>query len=1111
MKDLAPPTAAPTTGRQYWRSLDELADTPEFRAWMEREFPAGASEFTDPLSRRYFVKIMSASFLLAGVGLTGCRRPVETILPFSKLPQGYLYGVPQYYATAMPAPGGALPLVVRANDGRPTKIEGNPEHPLNRPGAGQSQVFKQGATDVFAQAAILGLYDPDRAQRFTFKGENVAREKALDFLTQTARQAAANQGRGLCFLVEASDAPSRARLQKVISDKYPQARWFGFNPVEFDVPRQAATLAFGQPVRPFVQLERARRIVALDCDFLGLEADAFRQIRGFARGRRLERPTDDMSRLYVVEGVFSLTGMNADHRLAVPAGAIFPVACRLAAEVIEQSHAQDQDSRAGEFRQALLKASAGLKVDAGWVRECVKDLLAHRGEVVVLAGHRQPVEVHLLAQAINFHLGAVGSTVLLAPASDPGLGSLSALARALNAGEVETLAILGGNPAYSAPADLNWPQAQRKARTVLRLGDYEDETFALTDWHLPAAHFLESWGDARSSDGTLVPVQPLIEPLFGGVTELEVLARLGGVADPSPYAVVRETFRQLAPAGVFEENWKKFLHDGYWEGSAAAPVTAEYDWASAAPAILAGRVLPPPTAQQLEVVFQRDYRLDDGRYNNNGWLQELPDPITKLTWDNVILLSERTAAELGVVVVDHAMNNLRVPVVRLEAGGRAIEGPAWIQPGLADYQLVVTLGYGRTATGRVGVGTGYNGYPLRTSTEPNLATGAKLSLTGRDYSLACAQDHWGMEGRPIVREANLETYRREPEFVEAVTYQEPPVVKPLYPNPLDVPNAQGVTPKQAAMNWWGLVVDLNSCVGCSACVIACQSENNIPIVGKDQVRRHREMHWIRIDRYYTGPVADPQAVVQPMMCQHCESAPCENVCPVNATVHDAEGLNQMVYNRCVGTRYCSNNCPYKVRRFNFFDYNRRPLNGLYKSPLTSFTNGEWELKRWFFNPDRGSRKEDEWDLLKLAKNPDVTVRMRGVMEKCSMCVQRIEQAKIARKVRAGASGEVEVPDGVIQTACQQACPAEAIVFGNLKDPTTQVSRAHAQTRNYAVLSSFLTKPRVTYLARVRNPNPAMPDYHTQPLSTTEFLSHGNQLRPLGAAGGEAGREQKGAP
>ena len=1058
----------PETGRAYWRSLDELADTPEFRQWLEREFPEGASEL-DPVSRRHFVKIMSASFLLAGIGLgaTGCRRPVEKLEPFGKMPENYVHGVPQFYATAMPAQDGALSLVVKSNDGRPTKIEGNALHPDSN-----------GGTDRFAQAAILNLYDPDRAARFTNHGQNVSPEAALDFLAALSKQAQAAGGQGLSFLLERSSSPSRSRLQQQLAAKFPRARWYVHEAVDLDVHRRAAARAFGQPVRPYYHLDAANVVVSLDCDFLGSEPDAHNHIRRFAQRRQLEKPDDSLNRLYVVESLMSLTGINADHRLRLASSAVVQVAGALAAELLKGSGVNGLDR---------LGLPAGIAPK--WISECAQDLLANRGQSLVLAGYRQPLAVHLLAYAINFALGNVGRTVFLHPAPEPKEEGIGELARALKAGEVETLVMLGGNPAYTAPADLDWAAAQRKARTVVRLGYYEDETFAGCDWHFPMAHFLESWGDARTSDGTLVPVQPLIAPLFGGMTELEVLARLAGAAATDPYTIVRETFAGFVSGGEFEPAWRKFLHDGFLAGSAAKPVEVKLDTAAVSETLASARV-EAPAKDRLEVVFARDYSVDDGRYNNNGWLQEMPDPITKVVWDNVVLISRKTAAEYGVKNTD---------VVEITLGGRSIRGPIWVQPGLADYSLGLALGYGRQRTGRVGRGTGFNVYPLRTAEGQNFAVGATLRAVAMTYPISCTQSHWSLEGRPIIREADLEQYREHPKFAKNMEPQEAPVVAPLYPNPFDELKKQG-------LHQWGMSVDLNKCVGCSACMMACQSENNVPIVGRDQVKRGREMHWIRIDRYYAGrPLVDkgspearraffdtfrteaeqqfedwidnPQVVTQPMLCQHCEAAPCENVCPVNATSHDQEGLNVMAYNRCVGTRYCSNNCPYKVRRFNFFDFNKRPLDGLYWGPLAH-------------------RRDDEWDLLRMVKNPQVTVRMRGVMEKCTYCIQRIEQAKIEQKTKAGASGDVVVPTDSFTTACAQACPAGAIVFGNLKDPASRVSKLKGLDRDYPVLELLLTKPRTTYLARVRNPNPKMPDYDPRgPIELQEYeQKHGDPFR-----------------
>ena len=1048
MKNNLNNSSAPVTGRRYWRSLDELADTPEFKDWLHREFPVGASEMVeDGTSRRHFLKIMSASFALAGVATlgAGCRRPEEKLEPFGKQPENYTFGEAQYFATAMPTRTGAIPLVVKSYEGRPVKIEGNALFPGSN-----------GGTDRYAQASILDLYDPDRARHFKHDGKVVSREAALSFLGEHSKKFTANSGEGLAFLAESSTSPSRARLQKIIAQKFPKAQWFTYDAIDSGIHQRAATQAFGQPVKPVFHFDKAKVILSLDCDFLGGEDGAHEHIRKFAAGRKAG---EKMSRLYAVESLFTLTGASADHRQRISASQVVKVAAGILSQIID-GNTQMQP----------------------WLAECTKDLIANRGKVLVVAGQRQPLEVHLIAHAINVALDSVGKTMTLVSTKE----ALSADLKNLDAGATDTLVILGGNPAYNS----NWLS---KAKTVVRLGYYEDETAEKCQWHFPAAHYLESWSDAVTGSGTLVPVQPLIQPLFGGLAELEFLARLAGEVQTSAYEIVRATF------GGSGEDWKKILFNGF---AASRPPQSEnlklVQTASGLNQRLAGANIPAISANNLEVVFYRDAKVDDGRYANNGWMQELPDPITKMTWDNAVLVSRRTAREFGVVNGD---------MVEITLNGRKVTGPIWTQPGMADYSLGLALGYGREKAGRVGTGVGFNAYKIFNGRY--IETGATIKKTGKTYTLACTQDHWSMEGRPAVREANLEEFLKEPKFAEEKFHGvEPPIAKSLYPNPLD-------EAKKTALHQWGMTVDLNACVGCGTCVVACQSENNIPIVGKDQVRRGREMHWLRIDRYFTADprkekaadkfkadenqqfaewIDEVQAVNQPMMCQHCETAPCESVCPVNATVHDQEGLNVMAYNRCIGTRYCSNNCPYKVRRFNYLDFNKRPLTGLkgtiYSTTLTHKTEGVPDIFRWWKDSNSGMRTEDEWDLIKLSKNPDVTIRMRGVMEKCTFCTQRIEHAKVAQKAKAGGSDKVRLTEAagtVPKTACQQACPAGAIVFGDVSDAFSSVSKSKLLPQNYSVLGDLLTMPRTTYLARIRNPNPAMPDYHA-PFSTEEYES-----------------------
>lgn len=1089
-KTVPPPCPEPESGRLYWRSLDQLAERPEFRQWLEREFPSGASEMTDPVSRRHFVKIMSASFMLAGLGLTatGCRRPLEKLEPFGKQPdEFYVYGVPQFFATAMPTRYGAVPVLAKSYEGRPIKIEGNMLHPDSN-----------GGTDRWAQASILNLYDPDRARVFRKNGNMVSADDAISAVEAISKKFASTQGQGLAFLIERNTSPSRQRLQKLIAQKLPRAKWYVHEAINTEVHRQAATAVFGSPVMPYFKYDAAKVIVSLDCDFIGAEEDAGNNIRKFVSGRRIENPGDSMNRLYVIEALMTLTGMNADHRLRIPSNAIAQIAEALYAEV---------QGRSGS------PLPAG--VDPKWISECAKDLAANKGQCLVVAGHRQPLAVHMLAHGINAALGNIGQTVTLHEFEDLNEGDISDFVK--DAAGLDTIVILGANPAYNAPGDVDVKAALEAARskTILRLGYFEDETYEFTkgfnqSWHLPLAHYLESWGDARSSDGTLVPVQPLIQPLFGALTEIEVLARIAGETKTSPYEIVRETFVQVG-GGRDEADWRKFLYNGFLENSAAKSVSAQANSSA-----FGGTGSKPAALDKdhLEVIFYRDYKVDDGRYSNNGWMQELPDPITKLVWDNTVLISRKTASELGVKNED---------VVDVKLGKNTVRGPVWVQPGMADYVVGLALGYGRKWNGRIGYGVGFDAYPLRTSDAQHIATGATISrsATGETYQLVTTQNHWSMEGRPIIREANITDYKEHPEFVANMNGEEPPGgARPMYPNPFDT---HPLTGRPAGHHQWGMAVDLTACVGCSSCVIACQSENNSPIVGKNLVGRGREMQWMRIDRYYTGDVKkrswtgfandnetffdedrqqfqewidDPQVVTQPMFCQHCEAAPCENVCPVNATVHDQEGLNLMVYNRCVGTRYCSNNCPYKVRRFNFLDFNKRSLKEL-KGPFYPPFFAKGAFGKWIQNPEdprAGMRPDDEWDLIEMIKNPDVTVRMRGVMEKCTFCVQRIQQAEIAQKVKARDSGDVIVPDGAeskdptaLKTACQQACPAGALVFGNIADPNSKVSKLKAQQRNYSVLNFLLTKPRTTYLAKLRNPNPQMPDYR-EPFSLDEYES-----------------------
>jgi molybdopterin-containing oxidoreductase family iron-sulfur binding subunit len=972
------------------------------------------------VDRRRFLHLMAASLGLAG--LTGCRRPELPALPYTKPPEEVVPGLPTYYATAMPRPGSASPVLAESHVGRPTRIEGNPRHPQSG-----------GSSDALAQASVLDLYDPDRSRAVLRGGEPSTWEAYDAFAARHFAVLRDQKGRGLHLLCGDVASPALELLREHLRTVLPEAHWYTYEPIDQANARAGALLAFGTPVVPRYRFEHAEVVLALDADILGLEDDGGRHVREFADARRVEKAGDPSNRLYVVESRYSLTGGAADHRLRLASSQVVDYAVALGREVLAPPEGSDGASPSQKTGQ---RPSAAF--DSRWVREVAADLRAHRSKCVIVAGRGQPPLVHALAHAMNEALGNLGKTVelrALSPSADA--GTLVELTEAIGKQQVETLVVLDVNPVYNAPADLDFAARFKTIPTTICLALYPDETARLASWHLPAAHYLESWGDARTSDGSVVPIQPLIEPLFGGRTALEVLARLTGYETTTPYEIVRRAFRKVSggDSGGFETRWRRYLHDGMLEDSAFPMVQPALRRDHIAGAIAEAQPARTPlSVENLELVLDRDARVDDGRYANNGWLQEVPDPVTKLTWDNAALLSPKTARVLGVATGD---------LVRLERAGRSLEIVAMVVPGQADFSVSVPLGYGRTAAGRVGNGVGFNAYTLRTTTALDIAVGLKLTRTGRRYPLSCTQNHFTMEGRDLVRELTLADllHPRALAGEHEATEREPG-------------RAILTAPKLDGAHQWGMAIDLSTCIGCNACTVACQSENNIPIVGKDEVARGREMHWIRIDRYFSGGEDDPGLVHQPVACVQCENAPCEVVCPVNATVHSDEGLNVQVYSRCIGTRYCLNNCPYKVRRYNFFNYNERPLEHLRLGPLT----------------EKGMA-----ETLKMQKNPDVTVRIRGVMEKCTYCVQRIERAKIGARVEAGASGHTAVLDGTIVPACAQACPAQAIVFGDLSDPESRVSKVKSQSRNSSLLGELNTRPRTTYLARVRNPNPRMPE------------------------------------
>jgi molybdopterin-containing oxidoreductase family iron-sulfur binding subunit len=984
----------PSPRSAFWRTLDEQADSPDFRERLHNEFPSQIEAITDPVARRSFLKLMGASIALAGI--SACtRQPEEKIVPYVRPPEDLVPGKPLFFATAMALGGVANGLLVESHEGRPTKIEGNPDHPGSL-----------GAADIFAQAAILGLYDPDRSQTITNLGEI---RPWTDFVSVMQAVLTAQRplaGAGLRILTESVNSPTLAAQIRTLLQRLPSAKWHQWDALGRENAKRGARLAFGRAVDTHYRFEQADVIVALDADFLAGGPGALRYARDFA-ARRHPGPAARMNRLYAIESMPSITGARADHRLPLKPSEIERVARRLAAAV----GVRGVDG--GEAPPAAAK----------WIEAMAADLRAHRGASAVVLGDALPAELHVLVHAMNDALGNTGHTVIHTTPVEAEpvdqVASLTDLVADMNAGRVAALVIVSGNPVYTAPADIPFTDAMSKVALRVHLGPHDDETSALCHWHVPEAHFLEAWSDARGYDGTASIVQPLIAPLYGGKSAHELLGALSERPERSAFDVVRDFWRTESRSGDFDAAWRRWLHDGIIPDTAFPPQAVAPSGVPARPAAA------PAETGGLEIVFRHDPSVLDGRFANNGWLQELPKPITRLTWDNAVLMSPATADRLKLASAPdgHGGEHGQVTsdVVELRYGGRSIRGPIFAIAGHPDDCVTIHLGYGRTRAGQLGTGPGFNAHSLRTSDALWRGAGAQIVATGDRYPLACTQYHHLMEGRGLVRAVTQEEFARDPRSVREGD-ETPPRTITLYPADHKYDGYK-----------WGMAIDINACIGCNACVVGCQAENNIPVVGKDQVLRGREMHWIRVDAYHRGPAAGPETYFQPVPCMQCEDAPCEVVCPVGATVHSAEGLNDMVYNRCVGTRYCSNNCPYKVRRFNFLLYQ------------------DWNTPS-----------------LKLARNPDVSVRSRGVMEKCTYCVQRINRAKIDSEKE-----DRSVRDGEIQTACQQACPADAIVFGNLNDPKSRVSQLQADVRNYALLGELNTRPRTTYLAAVRNVNPEL--------------------------------------
>ncbi len=972
--------AAPAGSRPAWRSLAE-------REGAERaagEFPPGAAEAPAAMSRRGFLQLLGASAAFAG--LSACNPPREQILPYVRRPEEVAPGIPNHYATALSLDGHAVGVVVTSWDGRPAKIEGNPAHPTSLGGVG-----------TLEQAMLLELYDPNRIRGIRRRGEGLAIRGFLAEVSRLAAEHAANGGARLRFLMTPSASPTVGELRRRIQARFPRARFRSWAPLSEAAAREGARIAFGRPLEAMLQLDRARVVLALDADLLEGWGEGLRTSRGFAARRD---PGPRMSRLYVAEAQLSVTGGAADHRIRMRPSEVLPFARAVAAHLAELGAADLRPLGAAAPPGGTLAQRAEL---------VARDLWSARGEALVAAGPRQPPALHALAHAMNAALGAVGATVTYRPTvlhdAGDGPGELRDLAAEIQASQVDALVVTAWNPVYAGPADLDLGPLLERVPDVLYHALREDETARRSSWVVGASHPLESWGDARARDGTASIVQPLIAPLYDTVSEVDLLASFLDEGARGAHALVQDTWRQRVAPGSFEGAWRSWLSQGVVPGTATVEESPRLRWDAVASAL---RSVPPP-AQGLEVSFVPE-KLHDGRFADNAWLQELPHPIAKITWDNAAYVSPATARRLALEDGDVVTLNLR---------GREVEAPAWILPGHADDVVTLPLGYGRQVAGPVGRRVGFDAYRLRGGDAPWFAGGLALARTRRRRKLAVTQGHFSIEGRPIAFDYTLPEWREH----GAAELEEQRGPLPTIHEPVDY---EKLTYK------WGMAVDLGRCTGCSACVVACQEENNIPVVGREQVAKGREMHWLRIDRYFSGSADDPQVVAEPVACVHCEAAPCEYVCPVNATVHSDEGLNEMVYNRCVGTRYCSNNCPYKVRRFNYLDF-------------------------------RGHMTPTE----RMLMNPDVTVRTRGVMEKCTYCVQRIERARITSREQGR-----NIREGEFTAACAQACPTQAIVFGNLNDPASRVAQLHRDPRRFDLLHELGTRPRTAHLARVRNPNPS---------------------------------------
>jgi len=981
---------AKLTGKRYWQSLNELTENSDIQDVVGKE-----EKEANGFSRREFLGLMGASIALAG--LAGCRRPVEKIIPYVVAPEEIVPGIPNFYATSVQRGFDSIGLIIENHEGRPTKIEGNTKHPSSL-----------GKTNSFTQAEILNLYDPDRSTGVLHNGGASSLEKFYSAWNALFDEYTANGGNGLVIISEASMAPTFTRLKKDFHRTFPSAKWIIYNPVSDENIINGVELTTGRTAMPVYDMEKANVILSINSDFLLLESGSVKNSMGFANGRRVKSENDEMNRLYVAESSMSVTGGMADHRIIIKNDEIADFVIAVATELAKQGISVREAS----------SLNTNVKFDDHVIKELVTDLIKNRGESLVTVGRSQAAHVHALANSINSALGNIGKTVSYYNIDNDQVPNLSELDGLI----ASTVVLIGTNPVYSAAKNSNIQNLVENAQHSIHLGSHIDETAQLVEWHINQSHFLEEWNDTKSVDGTVGITQPQILPLFNGISNVELIGLLNSGVYTKGYDLVQSTWQNIL-SGDFDTNWNITLHDGVYSRKQGSPQNLSFRGSQ-----LSGYFNTPPSQNKIILELKPSASTFDGSFANNGWMQEMPDPVSKLTWDNAALMSHRTAKKLRVKNED---------VLKISNGSEYVLLPVWVLPGQADNNITIEVGYGRKNAGRIGNKVGQNVYKLMNSTRNFLIDNISIDKIGTTYALACTQDNHGMNNDKladgaiqdrlpmVIREATLDEYKHHPDFAEHVVHHPP--LKSMWEE-----HKYDESPQ------WGMTIDLNVCTGCNACSTACQSENNIPIIGKKEVRMGREMHWIRLDRYFTGDPDNPEVAIQPVACQHCEMAPCEQVCPVTATTHTDDGMNGMTYNRCVGTRYCANNCPYKVRRFNFFNFTK-----------------------------------DMPEIVQMARNPDVTVRFRGVMEKCTYCVQRVNSAKINAK-----NERRDIQDGDVVSACQQVCPTNAITFGNILDNESNVSKAMKDNRNYALLGELNTKPRTIYQSKLRNPNPNLVEKHS---------------------------------